>query len=57
MKGLSRIHALLISTIFLSASVHSTEVEWYEKPVHKIDIDCDGLEDSVYIGHIKNTFK
>jgi hypothetical protein len=48
--------ALILITVFLSAIAHGEEVMWQDKPVHKIDIDCDGVEDSVYMGRVKNDF-
>ena len=47
---------LFLFLAFLSVLAHGEEVKWQEGPVHKVDIDCDGIEDSVYIGHVANDF-
>jgi len=35
---------------------YGDEASWQSEPVHEIDIDCDGVDDSVFLGRIKNDF-
>jgi len=47
---------LLIVLALISVASYGDEVSWQSEPAHKIDIDCDGVGDSVFLGHIKNDF-
>ncbi len=50
------IRASFLILACLSTLAFGEEVQWQENPVHKIDIDCDGIEDSVHLGHVENDF-
>ena len=48
--------ASFLILVCLSTLSYAEGVKWQKDPVHKIDIDCDGVEDSVYIGYVENDF-
>ena len=47
---------LILITALISVMAYAEEIKWREQPVHVIDIDCDGIEDSVYMGSVGNDF-
>ena len=47
---------LLLTLIFTAFFTFASQIMWQKDAVHEVDIDCDGIEDLVYMGKIDNDF-
>lgn len=48
--------SIVLTLMLVSSLAYSNDVRWEKEPAFKIDLDCDGKQDDIYLGYVGSDF-